>query len=254
MKVSLITVVYNGAATIENAIQSVVAQDYPDIEYIIIDGASKDDTLEVVKRYAKDIAVLISEPDKGIYDAMNKGVSKATGDVIGILNADDMLAGPEVISAVVKQLQESGADTLIGDLVFVKEHDLNKVVRFYSSKDFKLKRFEKGDMPPHPTFYVRREVYEKYGKFNLDYRIISDFDIMLRFLYRNKVSFTYLPKVMVKMRMGGVTNSGISSKIKRNKEIHRSLNDNGIPTSLVKIYWKYFTKVLQLVKRPQREA
>ncbi|MEM7040371.1 MAG: glycosyltransferase family 2 protein, partial [Bacteroidota bacterium] len=193
MKVSIVTVVYNGEATIGEAIASVAAQDYPNIEYIVVDGASKDGTLKVIEGYRDQIATLVSEPDKGIYDAMNKGLKLATGDVIGILNADDVLADVGVISAVVKQMETSGAEALVGDLVFFRESAPEKVVRYYSSKGFQLKRFEKGDMPPHPTFYVRREVYEKYGYFNLDYRIVADFELMLRFLYTQKIPFTYLP-------------------------------------------------------------
>lgn len=253
MKVSIITVVYNGEATIESAIRSVREQDYQDIEYIIIDGASKDGTVDIVKKHKDFISKLISEPDRGIYDAMNKGISHATGDIIGILNADDMYASPDVVSSVVKKLEESKADALVGDLVFVKPTDLDKVIRYYSSKDFKIERFEKGDMPPHPTFFVRKEVYERFGTFNTDYRIIADFDLMLRFLYKHRVSFAYLPKVMVKMRTGGLTNQGIGSKIKLNREIKQSLEANGIPASMFKIYSKYFKKIFQLVNRPAEE-
>lgn len=251
MKVSIVTVVYNGEATLESAISSVAAQDYPDIEYIVVDGASKDGTLDIARAYPETVTTLVSEPDKGIYDAMNKGLALASGEVIGILNADDFYAAPDVISAVVTQLTASGADSLIGDLVFVQPDALDKVVRFYSSKDFHLKRFEKGDMPPHPTFFAKRELYERHGNFNTDYRITADFDLLLRFLYIEKASFTYLPKVMVKMRMGGLTNSGLSSKLKLNREIHASLNANGIRTSMLKIYSKYFSKIFQLVRRPK---
>ena len=250
MKVSIVTVVYNGAATLATAIDSVAQQDYPDIEYIIVDGASQDDSVKVAQQYPETVSKLISEPDQGIYDAMNKGIGMATGDIVGILNADDLYADSSVISAVVQGIQESGADTLIGDLVFVPAENLEKVVRFYSAKSFSLDRFEKGDMPPHPTFFVKRELYKRLGNFNTDFRITSDFDLMLRFLYIAKVSFVYLPKVMVKMRMGGLTNSGLSSKIKLNREIHKSLNANGIPTSIFKIYSKYFTKIFQLFHRP----
>lgn len=252
MKVSLITVVYNGAATIRSAIESVIAQDYPDIEYIIIDGASKDGTPDIVREYGDGVSLLISEPDKGIYDAMNKGVRHATGDIVGILNADDMYAHPDVISAVVARLKETGADSLIGDLVFVRPDNLDKVVRYYSSKGFHLRRFERGDMPPHPTFFVKRSAYMEHGLFDTQYRITADFELMLRFLYKHRLSYCYLEKVMVKMRTGGVSDSGIKSKIALNKEIKAGLEANGIPTSMLKIYSKYFTKVFQLVRRPAR--
>lgn len=251
MKVSLITVVYNGEAFIESAIQSVLAQDYPNIEYIIIDGASKDRTLEIVEKYRDQISVIVSEKDKGIYDAMNKGVSRATGDIIGILNADDFYAESDVISTVVRTFQEQQVDTVFGDLVYVNPDNLEKVVRYYCPKSFKIKDFEKGDMPPHPTFYVKRELYDQFGHFRTDYKICADFEIMVRMLYKGNATWSYIPKVMVKMRTGGVSTDGFKSKIALNKEIKRACDENGIQTSMTKIYSKYFKKVLQLVKRPE---
>ena len=251
MKISIITVAYNAESTIEGTIRSVAEQDYPDIEYLIIDGASKDRTLEICDQHKDSITTLVSEPDKGIYDAMNKGLARATGDYIGILNADDLYAGPGVISAVVKQLQETGADSLYGDLVMVDPENLDKVVRYYSANNFQLKRFEKGDMPPHPTFFVRRSIYEKHGHFKTHYKICADFDIMLRFLYLEKISSTYLPLTMIRMRTGGVSSVGIKSTLIINREIKKALEENGMPTSMLKIYSKYFTKVWQLVRRPK---
>lgn len=250
MKVSLITVVYNGEAFIESAIQSVLAQDYPNIEYIIIDGASKDGTMGIVERYRDRIAVVVSEKDKGIYDAMNKGVARATGDIIGILNADDFYATNDVISTVVRTFDAKKVDSVFGDLVYVNPDNLEKVVRYYCPKHFKLSDFEKGDMPPHPTFYVRRELYAQFGQFRTDYKICADFEIMVRMLYKGKATYAYIPKVMVKMRTGGVSTDGIKSKVTLNKEIKRACDENGIPTSMAKIYSKYLGKVWQLVKRP----
>ncbi|MEM0996672.1 MAG: glycosyltransferase family 2 protein [Bacteroidota bacterium] len=252
MKVSIITVVYNGEATIASAITSVRDQDYSDIEYIIVDGASQDRTVEIVREFGPVVSVLISEPDRGLYDAMNKGIARATGDVIGILNADDLYAGTDIISSVVQQLQESGADSLVGDLVYVKPDQTDNIVRYYRSQNFQLKRFEVGDMPPHPTFFARRNLYEQHGNFNTEYRIVADFDLMLRFLYKAGASFTYLPKVMVKMRTGGLSDSGWSSKVRLNQEIKRSLAANGLPASSLKIYSKYFRKIWQLVRRPAK--
>ena len=252
MKISIVTVVYNGEATISSAVDSVVAQDHPDIEYIVIDGASKDRTLEILKSYGDKISVLVSEPDKGIYDAMNKGLARATGDVIGILNADDYYTDATVISAVAAELTRTKADSLIGDLIFVNPERLDHIVRFYSSKGFTLKKFEHGDMPPHPTFFVRREVYDRLGNFDTRYRITSDFDLMLRFLYIAKISWTYLPKVMVTMRTGGLTNRGLKSKIKLNREIMASMRQNGLPSGVFRVYSKYFTKLFQLFRRPKR--
>jgi glycosyltransferase involved in cell wall biosynthesis len=246
MKISIITVVYNGAATIASAVASVLAQDHPDVEYIVIDGGSKDATVEILKSYGDKIAVLVSEPDKGIYDAMNKGVARATGDVVGILNADDYYADSQVLSAVARHIQAAGTDALIGDLTFVKPERLDRVVRYYGSKNFGLHRFERGDMPPHPTFFVKRAVYERLGNFDTQYRMCADYDLMLRFLYLHKVSYTYLPKVMVTMRMGGITNQGLRSKLQVNREIMHSMRKNGLPTSVWRVYSKYFTKVFQL--------
>lgn len=250
MKVSIITVVYNGEAFIESAIQSVLAQDYPHIEYIIIDGASKDGTMAIVERYRDRIAVVVSEKDKGIYDAMNKGVARATGDIIGILNADDFYASNDIISTVVRTFEERKVDSVFGDLIYVNPDNLEKVVRYYCPKNFKIKDFEKGDMPPHPTFYVKRELYTRFGHFRTDFKICADFEIMVRMLYKGQSTYAYIPKVMVKMRTGGVSTDGIKSKVTLNKEIKRACDENGIPTSMAKIYSKYFGKVWQLVKRP----
>lgn len=251
MKISIVTVVYNAETTLEGTIQSVMAQDYPDIEYIVVDGKSTDGTLAICDRYREHIDQLVSEPDKGIFDAMNKGVALATGDFIGILNADDIYDGPGVISAVARQLSESGAESLYGDLVMVKPDDLAKVVRYYNGKDFHLKRFEKGDMPPHPTFFVHRSAYERFGNFKLNYKIVADFELMLRFLYVEKMSSTYLSMTMIRMRTGGNSSFGVRNTIRLNAEIKASLEEHSIPTSTLKIYSKYFTKAFQLLNRPK---
>jgi glycosyltransferase involved in cell wall biosynthesis len=252
MKISIVTVVYNGAATIASAVESVLAQDHPDVEYIVIDGASKDSTLEILKSYSDKIAVLVSEPDKGIYDAMNKGIARATGDVIGILNADDFYSDSTVLSTVAQELERTGADSLVGDLIFVHPGRLDKVVRYYRSNHFTLRYFERGDMPPHPTFFVRREVYARLGNFDIQFRRVSDFDLMLRFLYHAKISWTYLPKVMVTMRTGGITNQGLKSKIILNREIIAAMRKNGLPANVFRVYSKYFTKIFQLFRRPKK--
>lgn len=252
MKISIVTVVYNGAATIASAIESVIAQDHPDIEYIVIDGLSKDNTVEIVKSYGDKVSILVSEKDKGIFDAMNKGVGMATGDVIGILNADDYYASPTVLSTVARELERSGADSVFGDLVYVNPDRLDKVVRYYDASGFKLSRFEKGDMPPHPTFFVRRAAYERFGNFDPQFRIVSDYDLMLRFLYIGKLSWVHVPMVMVTMRTGGNSDKGLQTKIKLNREVLLSLKKNGVRSSRWRVYSKYFKKVFQLVRRPKR--
>jgi glycosyltransferase involved in cell wall biosynthesis len=251
MKISIITVVYNGADTIASAVDSVLRQDHPHVEYIVIDGASKDRTMEIVRGYGDRIAVLVSEPDKGLYDAMNKGIARATGDVVGILNADDFYTDATVLSSVAREMERTGADSLIGDLVFVRPDNLDRVVRYYSSRNFSLGKFERGDMPPHPTFFVRRKIYTRLGNFDTQFRMAADFDLLLRFLYTAKISWTYLPKVLVTMRTGGVTNQGLKARFKLNREIMAAMRKNGLPASKWRVYSKYFTKVFQLFRRPK---
>lgn len=250
MKISIITVVYNGEAYLESCIHSVLSQDHSDIEYIVIDGASTDGTGDIIAKYRDKIDVLVSEPDKGIYDAMNKGVKAATGDIVGILNADDLYQSDQVISRIAREFEEKQVDTIFGDLIFVNPDNLDKVVRYYQPSSFKLSHFRKGDMPPHPTFFVKRELYDQFGLFNTSFKITADFELMVRFLLKGGASFSYIPETLVKMRTGGVSTSGIKSTITVNKEMKRSLDMNGISTSMARIYSKYFTKVFQLVKRP----
>lgn len=250
MKVSIVTVVYNGAEFISSCIDSVLAQDHQDLEYIVIDGGSKDGTQEIVESYGDKISKFISEPDEGIYDAMNKGIRNATGDVIGILNADDFYRTDDVVSIVATTFADSQVELVYGDLVYVKPDNLEKVVRFYSGKSFRPSRLKVGDMPPHPTMFVRREVYEQHGLYKTDYRICADFDMVARLLGRAGVKCKYIPKVMVVMRTGGVSTSGFSSRVEVNREILRACRENGIPTSSARIWSKYFRKIFQLVERP----
>lgn len=251
MKVSIITVVYNGAATIAEAVASVLAQDYPDLEYIVIDGASKDQTLDILRGYADRIHVLVSEPDKGIYDAMNKGLARATGDIVGILNADDLYAHPGVISQVVAAMTSTGTDTLYADLTYFRDDDPEAVMRYYSGKGFHLKRFEVGDMPPHPTFFVRRACYQAHGLFDTSYRICADFELMVRFLYVQRLRAHYLPAVLVRMRAGGISDGGWRGRHRVNLEIQRAMRQNGLHAPMWKIYSKYFRKIWQLFSRPK---
>lgn len=251
MKISIVTVAYNAEKTIEDTIRSVAAQDYPDIEYIVVDGASKDGTGDICKRHAASITTFVSEPDKGIFDAMNKGVALATGEYVALLNSDDFYASETVVSQVAARLKKTGAESLYGDLVIVDPEDTEKVTRYYSAKNFTLKRFEKGDMPPHPTFFVRRDAYDRFGFFKLKYRIIADFELMLRFLHIHGISSTYLPETLVRMRGGGNSSGGIGTTLKLNAEIKAALHENGIRSSSLKIYSKYLSKALQLVRRPK---
>jgi glycosyltransferase involved in cell wall biosynthesis len=234
LKISIITVVWNNKETIKDAIDSVLSQTYKDIEYIVIDGGSTDGTVDIVKEYQDKISVFISEPDEGIYDAMNKGIVLATGNVIGILNSDDFYINELTIGKVVKEFKEKKVDSVYADLVYVKPKNFNKTVRYYDSGNFNPSKFSYGWMPAHPTFFVKRKVYEKYGVFRTDLKIAADFDILSRFLYIHKISYSYIKEALVKMRTGGVSTSFNSIWI-NNIETLRVCRDNGIKTNIFKV-------------------
>lgn len=249
MKVSLITVCFNAESVIRTAIESVLAQDYPDIEYIVVDGASSDGTMNIVRSYGNKIHHVISEPDEGLYFAMNKGVARATGDIVGILNADDVYANNQVISRVVKEFQEKKVDMTFADLVYVKADDLSQVVRYYPGKGFVPEKFAKGMMPPHPTYFVRQELYQKAGNFDTRYRICADFDLMVRLFVTHQKTYSYIPGILVHMRVGGNSAWGRNT-LQINREMLLSLRSHGVKTNLLKIYSKYFTKIFQLLTKP----
>ena len=253
MKVSIITVVYNGGKTIEDTILSVASQSFSPIEHIVIDGASTDNTLSVIRKYQDKIKCVISEPDKGLYDAMNKGIKCATGDVIGILNADDVYYDEDCVSTVVKEFQEKAVDAVYGNLIYVASDNLNKIVRYYKSESFTIAQFAYGVMPAHPTFFVYKKYYEKYGLYKIDYLIAADFELLSRFLSTHKMSYSCLPKVIVKMRTGGVSTKNLKSNWIFNMEILKACKENMIKTNLIKIWSKYFFKLYQLVQRPDLE-
>lgn len=246
MKVSLITVSFNSATTIRDTIESIRAQDYHDIEYIVVDGASTDGTVEIIKSFGTEVDRWISEPDQGIYDAMNKAIRLASGEVVGILNSDDFYSSTSIISQVMAAFNDPTIDAVFGDLVFVDPNNLKKVVRKYSSAKWQPEKFAKGFMPAHPTFFVRRKYYEQIGLFKTDYKIAADYELLIRFLYVHKLKYKYLPLNMVTMRRGGVSSNGIRSNIILNDEIIRGCRENGIPTSVFKVYPKYFTKLFEL--------
>ena len=249
MKISIITVVWNNKETIKDAIDSVLNQTYQNIEYIIIDGASTDGTIEIIKSYGDKITTFLSEPDKGLYHAMNKGIKLATGNVVGILNSDDFYVDEFIIEKVVKVLEEQKVDSIFADLVYVKPDNVKKIVRHYDSSKFSPDKFAYGWMPAHPTFFVKREIYQKYGLFKIDYKIAADYELLVRFLYAHQVSYFYLNKVIIKMRMGGVSTSGIKSNWILNQEIIRACSENGIKTSIFKVLSKYPKKLLGLKRK-----
>jgi glycosyltransferase involved in cell wall biosynthesis len=249
MKVSIITAVLNRVETIEYCIKSVLSQRYKDIEHIIIDGGSTDGTVDVIKKYKKEISYWVSEIDKGMYDGMNKGIRKADGHIVGILNSDDLYADDKVISTVVDEFARSEVDSVFGDLVYVKGDNLKKIVRKYRSARFDPVKMAYGWMPAHPTFFAKRVAYERYGLFKTDYEISADYELVARFLWKNRISYRYIPKVLVKMRTGGASTRNWKSNWILNKEILRACSENGISTNIFKIYSKYPAKILELFNR-----
>jgi len=249
MKISIITVVYNNKDTIKDAIESVLNQDYKDIEYIIVDGASNDGTVEIINSYTKRIDKFISESDKGIYDAMNKGLKLATGDVVGILNSDDFYIDNCVLSQVLEKFKTEDIDALFANLIFVRASNLEKIVRHYDSSHFTPDKFAYGWMPAHPTFFVKREAYIKYGLFKTDYKIAADYELLVRFLYNYRLKYYYLNKNIIKMRLGGASTSGIKSNWILNREIIRACAENGIKTNMLKVLTKYPKKLLGLLNK-----
>ena len=248
MKVSIITVVYNGAKYIRDTINSVVSQKYTNIEYIVIDGGSTDGTVDIIKEYQDEVSIFLSESDNGIYDAMNKGIALTNGDVIGILNSDDFYVNEFVIEKIVKAFKEKKVDSVFSDLVYVKPDNLNKIIRYYDSSEFNPLRFAYGWMPAHPTFFVKKDVYNKYGVFRTDLKIAADFDLMVRFLYTHNLTYYYMKETLIKMRIGGVSTS-LSSIWINNIEALSVCKDNGIKTNIFKILSRYPVKILGLLKR-----
>lgn len=248
-KVSIITVCYNSAATIEDTIQSVLSQTYDNIEYIIVDGLSTDNTLEIVNKYKDQIAKVVSEKDDGLYDAINKGIAMASGDIIANLNSDDFYMDEHVISDVVAKMEEENTDTLYADLYYVDPLDTDKVVRNWVSGEYKKGLFFKGWMPPHPTFFVRKKVYDKYGSFNLKLRSAADYEIMLRFIHKHECSISYLPRVVVRMRTGGVSNVSLKNRLKANREDKQAWELNGLKPKPYTLLFKPLSKIGQFIKK-----
>lgn len=239
MKVSVITVCFNSAATIAKTLDSVAAQTDAEVEHIVVDGASTDGTPGILAAYQHQLARVISEPDQGIYDAMNKGLRSATGQIIAFLNADDVYARDHVISRVTSIMEHEQLDALLGDVAFVSYNDSTRIVRRYASSRFTPKRIAWGWMPAHPALFLRREVFERVGPFRTDYRIAGDFEFVARVFQSGKLRYWHLPEILVNMRMGGASTAGWRSTILLNREVLRACRENGIPTSLLKILSKY---------------
>jgi glycosyltransferase involved in cell wall biosynthesis len=245
LKISIITVCFNSHSTVSDTVDSVLAQTYPHIEYIVVDGASSDGTREIVSSYGTKISRFISEPDRGIYDALNKGIRAATGDIIGILNSDDVFYNESVIAKIAEAFEDKDLEAIISDVQFVDPVNTSKVIRYYSSRNFTTARFRFGFMPAHPGFYVKRELFEKFGYYKTDYKIAADYELEMRFLLTNHINYRYLQMPVVSMRKGGVSNKSILSNYILNKEIARACKENGLSTNVFFIYSKYFLKIFQ---------
>ena len=247
MKVSIITVVRNNEASIAHAIDSVLSQDYPDIEYIVIDGGSQDATVDIIKSYGKKINRFISESDEGMYDGMNKGLKLATGNIIGLLNSDDFYEHNRVISEVVEQFILTAADLIFGDIVFVNPQNLHQVIRYYSSAKFHPELLSWGWIPAHTSCFLKREVYEKYGCFKTNYQLAADYELLLRFIKVHQISYSYLPKVLVRMRPRGASNKNLLCRWISNQEVIKACSEHGIQTNFFKLLARYPAKLWEKI-------
>ena len=250
MKISVITVSYNTAPTIEDTFRSVDSQTYRNIEHIVIDGGSDDGTVDCIRRHENALTRWITEPDKGIYDAMNKGIAMSTGDIIGFLNADDIYADTNILAQIAQTFEPGVIDACYGDLVYFRSNNFDKVVRYFCSRTFSPSRLAYGQMPAHPTLYLRKNMFEKYGLFKTDYEIAADYELVTRMFAKTKIHSVYLPLVMVKMRTGGISTRSWKSNLKLNLEILRACKENGVSTNILKVYSKYPAKLLQMFNRP----
>jgi glycosyltransferase involved in cell wall biosynthesis len=245
MKISIITVCHNSQDTIEHTIRSVLSQEDADIEFIVVDGCSADNTLDIIRKYADQIDTVISEPDSGMYEALNKGIALATGDVIGILHSDDYYSSTHVLSAVLLAFVSSEIDAVYGDLQYVNKVDPDKVVRNWIAGPYKEGMFLKGWMPPHPAFFARTSCYQKFGNFNTRFRTAADYELMLRFIQKNKIKLAYLPQVLVKMRVGGKSNVSLGNRIRANREDRLAWKVNGLRPGLFTLSIKPLSKLKQ---------
>ena len=249
MKVSIITVCFNSDETIEDTVKSVLSQDYEHIEYIVVDGGSMDGTLDILKKYRDRIHKYISEPDNGVYEAMNKGIGLSSGDIVATLNSDDVYADETIVGQMAEFVQNNGLDAAYGDLVYIDHNNGDRVTRFWKAGAYKRKAFSYGWVIPHPTFFCRKEIFEKHGYFNEKFRTAADFELMLRFIEKHRINVGYLPEVIVKMRTGGNANV-FRGVIRGNLEIIRSFRLNNMHLSPLFFILKPVIKISQLFRRP----
>ena len=246
MTLTIITACYNASSTIADTLKSIASQSYQNIEHIIIDGASTDDTLKIVQQFPH-VSTIISEKDGGIYHAMNRGIGLCTGEVVGILNADDVYAHEDVISKVADLFKDASVDAIYGDLVFVDQQHPDKITRTWKAGSYHFKQFYNGWMPPHPTFFVRRSLYQQYGKFNTTLTSAADYELMLRFLLKHKIKLAYLPETMVRMRQGGKSTASLKNRLIANKEDHLAWKINGLKPHPFTLILKPLRKIKQFI-------
>ena len=249
MKLSIITVVYNSIGTIKGTIESVLNQGIADLEYIIVDGNSNDGTKEIIKSYGKRISKVISEPDKGMYDAINKGIKAASGDIIGILNADDFYNDEFVLQKVIRAFEKNNVDAIFGNIRFVSNSNLSKTVRYISGKAFRPGHVRFGFMPPHPTIFIKKNIFEQYGLYKVDYKIAADFELVVRFFLIHKIRYLYEDLDMIKMRLGGKSTKSLISNYILNRETVRACRENRVYTNLFMILFKYPFKIFEFINR-----
>jgi glycosyltransferase involved in cell wall biosynthesis len=245
MRVSIITVTYNAAKFLEDCICSVKNQDYQDIEHVIIDGGSSDETLDIIKRHEHKNLKWISEKDNGMYDALNKGLKLASGDIVGALNSDDIFASPDVITKIVNCFKKSRIDSVYGDIVYVSQSNTKKVIRYWKGFSYNRDRFRYGWMPAHPSFYVRKELVDELGSYESHYYTAADYEFMLRYLYHYRISAQYIPMLIVKMRVGGASNSTLSARFRANRRDYLAMKKNHVPIPFVVSMLKLIIKVRQ---------
>ena len=253
VKISIITVTYNSAKTVQDTLDSVKSQTYPNIEHIVIDGGSTDETVNILRK-ASHLAKWISEPDEGLYDAINKGICLATGDVIGLLHSDDFFPHVGVIANLQAAFDNSDIDAVYGDVVFVQRENPKKVVRYYSSQGFTPAKFKYGYMPAHPSFYVKKVCFEKFGLYHTDYQIAADYELLMRLIYREQIPCSYLEKVIVCMREGGISNTTLKSRYILNQEIIKARASNGVKTTMFLLCLKYFKKIFEYLNPSDTHA
>ncbi len=244
MKISIITAVFNNREYIEDCIKSVLGQTYKDIEYILVDGGSTDGTLEIIKKYEDRISKWVSEPDRGTYDALNKGMGMATGDVIGFLHSDDFYANERVVEKVAQAFMSYNVRSVYGDLIYVDKTN-SSVIRYWKAGEYRDRLIRWGWMPPHPTFFVKKEVYEKHGCFNTSLKIAADYEMVLRLLGKQKITTHYVPEVLVRMRVGGISNGNIRNLVRKTMEDYRALKMSGLNGGILALLFKNFSKVPQ---------